>query len=57
LDVECGAALVADPSAPYIHVGSSAVTVSLLNETTGVPESVTNSTLSGMNVSSLVVTH
>ena len=53
---ECGV-LIADSSAPYIYDGSSGVTVYLLDETTGIPQSVTGSALSGMSVTGLAVTH
>jgi len=53
---DCGV-LVADSSGPYIYDGSSGVTVYSLDETTGIPQSVTGSALPGMVVSSLAVTH
>ena len=51
---DCGV-LVADSSGPYIYDGS--FTVYSLDETTGIPQSVTGSALPGMVVSSLAVTH
>jgi 6-phosphogluconolactonase len=53
---DCGV-LAADSSAPYIYEGSSGVTVYWLDETTGIPQTVTGSALPGMAVSSLAVTH
>jgi len=52
----CGV-LLADPSGSYLYAGSGGVGVYSLDETTGVPESVTSSALAGMVVTSLAVTH
>jgi hypothetical protein len=49
--------LLADPSGSYLYAGSGGVDVYSLDETTGVPESVTSSALAGMVVTSLAVTH
>ena len=49
---DCGA-LTADSSASCIYEGSSGVTVYLLDQTTGIPQSVTGAALPGMVVSSL----
>jgi 6-phosphogluconolactonase (cycloisomerase 2 family) len=53
---DCGG-LLADPSGSYIYSGSGGVTVYSLDETTGVPQLVTDSALAGMAVESLAVTH
>jgi 6-phosphogluconolactonase (cycloisomerase 2 family) len=52
----CGP-LLADPSGSYIYMGSGGVSVYSLDETTGVPQRVTGSTLDSMDVQSLAVTH